>query len=239
MRFLLLIFLFLCCSELHAKITPPGEVVETVGLKSDTTQIVWRRFDGEQLRAYSKEKAFIYDDAVPSQSLWNRFWRWFWALLEHILGNKATVPFVKFFFIMASTGLVVFVVLKLIGADLKIFSRRSKSIEVPYSESDDNIHEINFTEEIDKAISLGNYRIAVRLLYLKSLKKLSDSGQIDWKPGKTNQIYIGEIQDLEKRKQFTLLTHQFEYIWYGEFFINKDNFGLIKQGFDQFIGKAL
>ncbi|WP_146186702.1 hypothetical protein [Pedobacter sp. HMWF019] len=208
-------------------------------MKSDTAQMVWRRFDAEQLKSYSKEKAFIYDDAVPSQSLWSRFWRWFWELLEHILGNKAAVPFVKYFFISVLTGLVVFVVLKLIGADLKIFSRKSKSIEVPYSESDDNIHEINFTEEIDRAISLGNYRIAVRLLYLKTLKKLSDSGRIDWMPGKTNQIYIGEIQDLEKRRQFSMLTHQFEYIWYGEFFINKDNFGLIKQGFDQFIGKAL
>jgi hypothetical protein len=36
------------------------------------------------------------------------------------------------------------------------------------------------------------------------------------------------------KQQFLQLTAQFEYIWYGEFFINRESFSTINSNFDQF-----
>lgn len=78
----------------------------------------------------------------------------------------------------------------------------------------------------------------MRLFYLYSLKRLDESALISWLPEKTNQTYIAELADPEKRQQFSRLTTQFEYIWYGEFFIDKETFGYVKGDFDRFNGKG-
>lgn len=221
--------------QVQANVEKQDSVAQKTVVRLDTTKLDLRGFDKSKLEAHSKETDFIYDDdPAPNLSFWDRFWRWFWRLIGQALSNKVSGGLIKYLAIIALVGLVVFIVLKIIGADLKIFSRKSQIVEVPYNESDDNIHEINFNEEIEKAIVNANYRLAVRLLYLRTLKKLSDKDLIHWLPEKTNQTYISEINDSDKKKEFSKLTHQFEYVWYGEFFIDKENFNAIKDTFERF-----
>jgi len=235
MRILLFFFLFFGALQVHATVEARDSIAKKATVTLDSAKIDLREFNKSKLEAHSKETDFIYDDVpAPNLSLWDRFWQWVWRLIGNTLSNKVAGGFVKYLAIIALVGLVVFIVLKIIGADLKIFSRQSQKVEVPYTESDDNIHEIDFNEQIEKAITNANYRLAVRLLYLRSLKKLSDNGLIHWLPEKTNQTYISEINDPDKKKQFSRLTHQFEYVWYGEFFINKDDFYVIKDTFERF-----
>jgi hypothetical protein len=208
----------------------------------DSSKIVVQHFQNSEMNVYRKDKAFVYDrDEVRDEGFWSRFWNWLWRIIRSWFGDaKPNVPqanyfwFVKYIVIAVLAGLVVFIIVKVIGLDLKIFARKSKAIEVPYAESMDNIHEINFEDEIEKAVSGGNYRLAVRLFYLNTLKKLNDQQLIDWQPEKTNQDYITELAGLEKQQGFKQLTLQFEYVWYGEFFINRENFTEIKALFDQF-----
>ena len=115
----------------------------------------------------------------------------------------------------------------------------ARKVEVPYSESLENIHEINFDEEIEKAVALHNYRLAVRLLYLKCLKQLSDRNLIQWKIDKTNSAYIYELSDPNQRQTFSRLTRQFEFVWYGNFAIDQQAFGNINQMFQDFKKQTL
>ena len=78
----------------------------------------------------------------------------------------------------------------------------------------------------------------MRLLYLRSLKQLSDNGLINWQINKTNTDYISEIADNTQREAFKQLTLQFEYAWYGDFLINGDNYKRINQLFGNFKSKA-
>lgn len=233
------LFFFISISAFSASL-PEHKPVNNIALKNDTTAISVRSFDLQKIKEYSGQKEFRYDDITPiNTSWWDRFWAWFWDLLNGAFKNKYSGGFIKYLVIFIVVGLVVFAVFKLIGLDLKIFTTKSKSIDVPYNESLENIHEINFNEEIEKAVANGNYRLAVRLSYLRSLKLLNDKELINWQPEKTNQAYINEIIDPDRKEQFTVLTRQFEYIWYGEFFIDRESFIAVKGSFERFNVKAL
>jgi hypothetical protein len=117
---------------------------------------------------------------------------------------------------------------------LGIFRRKSATAPIPYSEFFEDINEINFDTEIEKAIAKHNYRFAVRLLYLRCLKKLSDGGLIEWQIDKTNSTYINELTDQRQREAFGILTRQFEYIWYGEFGIDGQVYKNIDSSFQDF-----
>ncbi len=204
-------------------------------LTMDTAQVNVRHFDSTALKAYCKHPEFQYqeDDAQSTPSWWTRFWRWFWNWVLDLfkpmkLSKHNYSPFIRFLLyalrylaIGAGLGAIVFLGLKLAGIDmLNVFRKKSMSANLPYLESLENIHDINFDDELEKAIAQHNYRLAVRLLYLKCLKQLSDADLIKWQIDKTNSAYINELSNPEQRRVFKMLTLQFEYTWYGEFAID-------------------
>ena len=81
----------------------------------------------------------------------------------------------------------------------------------------------------------NDYRMAVRMLYHKILKELNLAKIITWKLDKTNDDYINEIKNDSIKKSFKELTHFFNFVWYGMFNINNDEFNEINNKFDQFI----
>jgi hypothetical protein len=209
--------------------------VKAKQLKNDSSKLQLRHFDTQKINTYKQQSDFRYNQTLPiDSSLWDKFWAWFWRQFRGIATANYSASMFRYIIIAVFIALIVFVVIKFTGVDFKLFSGKSKTIPVPYVESSDNIHEIDFKTEIDKAIMSANYRLAVRLMYLRSLKKLNSNNLINWQPEKTNQTYIKEIADPHKKEQFSLLTTQFEYIWYGEFFIDKENFNEVKNSYDQF-----
>jgi hypothetical protein len=233
--------LFLCFTtlanarEVIIKSAPKGKV----SLKVDSSRVIVRNFDQQALTKYSRQPEFIYDQVAPIRdTLWFRFWRGFWNLMSKIFSGSIAGNLIKYLILALLTGIVIYLILKVGGLEFKIFSGKSKSMEVPYDESTENIHEINFEEEIQKALDHFNYRLAVRLFYLRALKLLNDQELIHWQPEKTNQTYVNELKDIEKQSQFALLTREFEYVWYGDFSIEKEGFIRIQEDFQRFNHKG-
>ncbi|TDG37191.1 DUF4129 domain-containing protein [Pedobacter changchengzhani] len=199
----------------------------------DSAQIKPAKFDKEALQEYKNQKSFKYDDAPTTElSLWDRFWMWFWDLVGRIFAGAASNPISKWFFIILGVAVVVFIIIKLIGTE-QIFSKKSKATNFSYDLTE-NIHDIDYEAELNRFIAQENYRHAVRLLYLRCLKKLSDAEIITWKPDKTNFNYLAELKDLNLKDDFSALTFQFDYIWYGDFPIDKNGFAPINQSFKNF-----
>ncbi|WP_162996556.1 DUF4129 domain-containing protein [Mucilaginibacter celer] len=212
-------------------------------MKKDTAAIAVRYFDTVKIQALKKQPEFQYNDTVESSpSLWRRFWNWLKSLFKPIkIGTNVSKFWVvfgyvlKYLLIIGGLAGVVFLSLKLAGIDmLNVFRRKPASANLEYSELFEDIHEINFDDEIEKAIAQHNYRLAVRLLYLRSLKHLSDADLIKWQPEKTNNAYIDELSNSEQKRFFKTLTLQFEYVWYGEFAINAQAFNKINTAFTDF-----
>lgn len=107
-------------------------------------------------------------------------------------------------------------------------------MELAYENLAENIHEINFDTAIDEAVGQRNFRLAVRLLYLKTIKQLTDAGRIAYKPEKTNRQYVYELANSPLQTDFERLTSQFEFVWYGDFPVDEAQFSALRTAFVAF-----
>lgn len=82
--------------------------------------------------------------------------------------------------------------------------------EVPET---DTIYGIDFDERIAEALRTADHREAVRLIYLQTLRRLSDTHRIDWQIFKTPTQYTYEVQI----QVFRLFTNHFLRVRYGDF----------------------
>jgi len=256
--FYLILFLLAAGPQLNAATKPVKAANKTVKkvvtkpavLVPDTANISVRRFNNAALDKYKAQPEFRYQETDGSPSIWTRFWRWLrhWLHVRRpVVKGKPSITLLYVIFkileytiIAGAIGLIVFVIFKMAGVDLSfLFRRSSKAIAVPYTESLENIHDINFDNSIEEAINNHNYRLAVRLLYLKCLKQLSDASLIKWQPEKTNSSYVNELANAEQKAIFNSLTRRFEFIWYGEFSIDGQTFNRINLQFQEFNGKIV
>jgi hypothetical protein len=204
-------------------------------VKADTSHIEKRLFSAEGLEKIKADKEFQYDRyKEPPKSLWDRFWSWFWSKISQFLSTEGGRTTMWTVFIIVGVAVIAYFIFKVVGMkEGGLFGRSSKD-SLDYSISSDDIHRISFEEAIQDAIASSNFRLAIRLMYLQSLKKLSDSGYINWQLNKTNTDYLQETRDKKWHYLFSSLTYNFEYTWYGETAINKDRFGVVQQQFQQF-----
>src|SRR6185436_2965937 len=84
------------------------------------------------------------------------------------------------------------------------------------------------------AIKNGNYRLAVRYLYLQALRRLSEKKFIEINSNKTNYEYVNEVRKHKFANEFASLTLKYEYVWYGEYPVDEKLFEQIQNSFTLF-----
>ena len=112
-------------------------------------------------------------------------------------------------------------------------SKKLDTQSIPDLEEVD-IRQTDLNTLLQQRIEQGEYRSAVRLLYLQLLKALSAQDWIEWQPNKTNSIYEQEMANSPLAEEFSRLTLGYEYIWYGQFPIGMELFLSLQEKFQQF-----
>ncbi|RRD02924.1 DUF4129 domain-containing protein [Prevotella sp. OH937_COT-195] len=97
--------------------------------------------------------------------------------------------------------------------------RRDEKTTFDYREVEDTIYGIDFAKDISAAKERGDWFETVRLVYLATLKNLSDTGRIVWQPWKTPLQYTYEMND-EFLGKMTML---FVKIRYGKYDAGEDD----------------
>jgi hypothetical protein len=139
------------------------------------------------------------------------------------------------FWIILIGGFTVLLIWFLATSDIRMFRKKTNAIEEPIEEpTTDNIFEMNFEKEIQKAIEAKNFRLAVRLLYLRTLRDLSNRNLINYTHEKTNSEYLLQLGNTPYYKNFFKLTRNFDYTWYGQFELSQESFTLVQNDFSSF-----
>jgi hypothetical protein len=150
------------------------------------------------------------------------------------LGERTWFKTLIWFIIIG--GFATILVLYLASSDVGLFRKKiiTTSKQDNGEEMPEDIFAINYQKEIDKAEMQGNYRLAVRLMYLKLLKTMSEKNVISYKQDKTNFDYLAQLHPTGYYKDFFRITRNYEYSWYGKFDVSEEAFSFIRQDVKQF-----
>lgn len=195
----------------------------------DTSKIDVREIDSLRIKSYLKDKEFSYfENPEDTKTLWDKLNDW----IKRQIGMLIDLDAEGITWDLLQYTLIAFAVLALIFGLYKneikgLFIGNKKLSSLEYKESIEDIHTIDYDKLINEALDHKNYRFAIRLNYLRTLKKLSDKKIINWKPDKTNHDYVNEIRSTTVFSEFLVVTNDFENIWYGGFEIDYHNYSLL------------
>ena len=146
-------------------------------------------------------------------------WQW---------GNLANV-----IVIIAVSFIIILFILRLLGVKSLNSKVKQRVAAFKLSEQENEAGLENLLPLHEQLLASGDYKGAIRTLYLQSLKRLHDAGQITWKKDKTNADYLREMRLQPEFKLFRVLTQSFEIAWYGEFPVSAEAYQSVKSHFDK------
>jgi len=159
-------------------------------------------------KAYDYTRDFLHEDFNVIEWIANMVGKAFSAFFNSDFFGPDMVP------LWITVALVLFV-----GA-LFFISRRHRNLfntqgksPLAYAVTQDTIYGIDFDKAIAQAFGDGNYREAIRLIYLQVLKQLDDSGRIQWQQSTTPSEYARQLP----APAFRQLTNMFLRIRYGDY----------------------
>ena len=155
------------------------------------------------------------------------------------LDNVFASPATRIFFWTLAVIFILFILYKLFLTE-GVFKKKVKKNELVAPEVEEEVitSESDFDRNINQAVKSGNYRLAIRYQYLKTLHKLADRHLIEMAADKTNYQYVREISQRSYQNDFASLTLSYEYVWYGEFNIDGAGYHKIAPGFSEFNKKV-
>lgn len=210
---------------------------DSLGVRYDSSQLEVRQPAPGSMEKYLADEDFDYSREVPPppESLWQRIWRWIGKQINRLFSDHPVAIVIRYLILIF---FVLFLLIKIFQIRLGGFFYRSQKNKAPdvFAENE-NIHEIDLEEIISQHIAKGEYRKAVRYLYLKALKILDTAELINWKIEKTNHDYQRELQKQPFRQEFAALSALYEYVWYGNFLPERANFEQIQSDFRLFYKK--
>jgi Domain of unknown function (DUF4129) len=182
---------------------------------------------------WKKEKDFAYanDPAYwrreqPAENHSNRFLRW----LAKVLASQGF----KYFILALLAAILLFAIIRIISENnLRLFYRPPKK-GVQGAEEVVSPLEVDPDIQLEHALASRDHRLAVRWLYLKTLRLLNDRALIKYTFQSTNREYAQQLSGSLLGGPFRFLTGAYEKVWYGEFSLSDGQFEKLYPYFQEF-----
>lgn len=222
----------------------PATETASDSLVTDNSPIEKRHF--EELTDKYSGNDYIYERTVEQSGWWTRFKQWLSDLFQKLFNlsgdgqaSSFTEVALKIFYVVVFLLVVYFIFRAIINKEgTWVFGKSSEKNIVPVTDIENNIHVADFKSLIEIAESENNYRLAIRYYYLWLLRSLTNAQLIDYDVEKTDSDYLYELQSKTNRDQFSYTSYLYNYIWYGEFDVNTQQFDKAKHAFTTFINNV-
>ena len=199
----------------------------------DTLKREFRSIVYDSVQAVNSDKGFYYKRYMDSLLRATQFKAQKPRRPVNLSGTDFFSSIFGVIFWIVAIGLFAYLVYRLFLSNSSFLSRNRKNVaaDIAVTQEEDTSDPDSL---LRNAIRSGNYRLAVRYLYLQSLQRLSEKKFIEINTNKTNYEYVTEIRKHRFANEFASLTLQYEYVWYGEYPVDERLFEQIQGGFTQF-----
>jgi hypothetical protein len=208
--------------------------------EADSLNVTPRSFDEQKVSELRDDPTLQYKEApTVAESLWDRVMAWIGEFFNSLFTNAVGTNWGRLFAYLLGIAIVVVIIMLILRVNaFKVFYTGEGASTFRSTVIEENIHEIDFEKEIQKAIQENDYRKGVRLIFLFALKILSDKNLIAWEQGKTNHDYVNELSARDLKKGLHELSFYFDYAWYGNFKVSRDLFGRVQHIFNDWKEKV-
>lgn len=190
--------------------------------------------DTAQIAAWQSDSAYAYNRELmtPELNIFEWLMQWFREYMRKLFGSRIVEEYSGLILVCISIVILLLIIWFVYKKRPELFMRSRKNA-VPYTVEEDTIYGIDFQKGIADALCRADHREAIRLLYLQTLKQLSDEERIDWQLYKTPTQYIYEVRTTAFRE----LTNHFLRVRYGNFEATETLFRTM-QNLQEEIGKG-
>ncbi|MFT3981733.1 MAG: hypothetical protein QM687_14790 [Ferruginibacter sp.] len=152
------------------------------------------------------------------------------SFMDGVLGGPV-FRFILWTLALCFVAIIIYQLLKGNG----LFQKKTVSRKVKENDlvEEELMEQNDFDSLISKALAEQDYRSAVRFHFIKTLQQLRDKNHIVYEADKTNNRYVYEVPQ-HLRNDFSRLIFQYEYVWYGHFDINQEQYYRVRDGFNKF-----
>ena len=167
------------------------------------------------------ELHYAIDLSEPELSLWQKFWLMLTDFWRQLVGQGIGGSWLRYLFYALAIALVLYGLYRLFEMDKMGLFKSNKKAQFTVIAQEENLAKRDLDQELAQARAAQDWRLCVRLQYLRVLKALDRARIIEVKAGKTNHQYSYEIENARVLHSFKKLSQLFDYAWYGGFEINR------------------
>lgn len=215
-----------------------ASMMRQLPVQEDISDVQPRTFEDDFKDAYDSSD-YIYE-VEKTDGWFTRLVDWLEKQIENLFNldsRKKAGEYLEviklIFYVLIIIAVVYFIVRAIMNGEGRwVFGKRSDKKLIEHEDVETNIHIVDFDALISEATISNDYRLAIRYQYLNMLKKMSNHEIISYDPEKTNLDYTYEIKNDKLREQFQYASYLYNYIWYGEFVIDKTQYNNASDSFN-------
>ena len=129
---------------------------------------------------------------------------------------------------------LIYLLFKVLTENKIILFKRKKKWSANSNEEEVE-EQADLTNLISDAEQNGDFRLAARYRYVQLLQEMDSRQLIRMHADRTNWDYVSQLGAHPLNAKFKYLTYAYEYVWYGEFQLNSDQYAQLKTKFETFL----
>lgn len=130
--------------------------------------------------------------------------------------------------------LLAFLLYKLLGDRWPWQLKEAELKEEEEAAADETLDPNSLEAKIRETVAARKFRHAIRYTYLLTLRNLDAKGWIQYQAKSTNSSYVNQVRQFDPKGVFAYLTSIYDYVWYGEFELNEEQFSKVYKDFQSF-----
>jgi hypothetical protein len=196
----------------------------------DSSQVIVRQMDQKFVDAYKTQKEFIYTQPPLETNFLKQLIEYLKSRFKALEQLGEVIPLIFKVLLWAMVLFFLFIVIT--KTKLYKLFYTDKEFETPAFEFSANSDQsLDLDEEIRLQVEKQQYRLAIRLLYLKVINKLRSKEYIRFSKEKTNFDYLRDLTNTDLKSRFFAITSIYNHVWYGDVEIAEDQFLRFEKSF--------